>query len=76
MKGGEGNGICGKIEKCARGSRSSIKEGSRGDEKICRQKKKKNRGIEEGRQSNAKYKRFSIQRKTSTQVCGEICGSV
>jgi len=45
----KGNGICGKIEKDVRGSKSSIEEGLRGDKKIHRQKKKKSRGMKEGR---------------------------
>ena len=43
------DGICGKNEENSGRSRSSIKEDSGRDEEICRQRKKRNRKIEERR---------------------------
>jgi len=47
-KGGEGDGIYRKNEKGARGSRNSIEEGTGGNKKASRQKKKETEEWEKG----------------------------
>jgi len=37
---------------------------------------KRGRELEKGRQSDAKYKRLSIQGKTSKEVGRKICGTI
>ena len=68
----ESNRICNENEKSTKGSRSSIKKSAGRDEAIDRQRKTRSRRVEEGRESDVKYKKLSIQRKTSKEVDGEI----
>ena len=44
--------------------------------KKAQEEMKKGEGLEKGRQSDAKYKRLSIQGKTCEKVSREICGTI
>ena len=56
--------------------RNSIEESIGRNEKTSRQRKTRSRGMKEGRKSNSKYKRLSIQIEISEKVDGEICGAI
>ena len=44
--------------------------------KKAQEEMKRGEGLEKERQSNAKYKRLNIQRKTCEKVSREICGTI
>ena len=72
------NRICSKDEVDLEGCGSSTKTSTRRDEKAGRQKKKRDRTIEEDRLSVAEYKRLSlsIQRMTSDEINRLLCRTI
>ena len=71
-EGRESDRICIEEEKRIRGSKSGIEKSTGRCEEASRWKTTESRKLEEGQQSNTKYKRLCIQRKTSEKVDGEI----